>query len=285
MYRQIDESQAQPGVPTLSPEARRVLLTGLALASAGANVIMQLSRRPIGRGVAESRVDDGALFRHPMKRTRTTLAYVMIALLGSDHERGVLRSEIARQHRRVRSPHDAEVQYDASDPELQRWVAACMFRGLLDAATLLYGAPNAELAEELYRHASRFATTLQVSKEQWPSGLEAFEEYWQREVRTISFDEVTAAYLHDLAALRFLPGPLARSLGGIHRVITTGFLPREFREPLGLAWGEREQRRFHRALVVMRRCNAIAPAPLREFPWNVVLFDTRRRIARGRSVI
>jgi hypothetical protein len=31
--------------------------------------------------------------------------------------------------------------------------------------------------------------------------------------------------------------------------------------------------------------NRRLPRPLREFPWNLVEFDTRRRIAQGRSVL
>jgi len=45
---------------------------------------MQLSMLPVGRGVYESTVDSGALHRHPVKRTRTTLGYVMIAMFGTD---------------------------------------------------------------------------------------------------------------------------------------------------------------------------------------------------------
>ncbi len=57
--------------------AARSLMNGLALAPAGANVVMQLSRRAVGRGVAESRVVSGALTVRPMKRTRTTLGYIV----------------------------------------------------------------------------------------------------------------------------------------------------------------------------------------------------------------
>ena len=60
----------------------RSLMSGMALAAAAANVVMQLSRLPVGHGVVESTVESGRLDKHPIKRTRTTLSYLMIALGG-----------------------------------------------------------------------------------------------------------------------------------------------------------------------------------------------------------
>ena len=90
-------------VAATSSGVRRQLISGLALAPAGANVIMQLSRLPIGHAIVESKVDDGSLSKHPIKRTRTTLAYIMVALFGTEHERGVMRREVSAQHRLVHS--------------------------------------------------------------------------------------------------------------------------------------------------------------------------------------
>jgi len=56
----------------------------LSLAPAGANVVMAALRLPMVTGVAESRVETGALTKHPIKGApRTiTLAYILVALLG-----------------------------------------------------------------------------------------------------------------------------------------------------------------------------------------------------------
>ena len=50
------------------PQAVYDALSGLALLMGPANVIMQLSRLPIGHGVAESIVEGGRVDRHPIKR-------------------------------------------------------------------------------------------------------------------------------------------------------------------------------------------------------------------------
>jgi len=64
------------------PKELTNLMDGVGPFAAGAaNVIMQLSRLPIGRGVAESRVDSGRLDKHPIKRFRTTLMLIGLPIV------------------------------------------------------------------------------------------------------------------------------------------------------------------------------------------------------------
>lgn len=122
------------------PEIRALVedsLSGISVAAAGANVIMQLSQLPVGHGVASSNLDSGRVDEHPIKRTRTTLAYLVIALTGTDDERAAMRREVNRQHRQVRSGPEDAVAYDAMDPGLQLWVAACLYQGVQDIQEVL----------------------------------------------------------------------------------------------------------------------------------------------------
>ena len=262
-------------------EARQRLLSGMSLALGGANVIMQLSMLPVGRGVAESTVESGSLHHHPVKRTRTTLGYVMIAMFGTDHERHVLRAEVNRQHRAVRSGPESPVVYDAFDPTLQLWVAACLYRGVVDAETFLYGTPSDEVADGLYAASARFATTLQVPAEDWPADRAAFEKYWAASIEEIELDEETRAFLYGIASLDFVPALVRWPFVRVHRLITTGFLPEPFRQQLGLPWGRVRRRLFTWWCRAASTLNAVTPQPVRAFPWNVALWDARRRIRRG----
>jgi uncharacterized protein (DUF2236 family) len=269
----------------VSPDIRRLLISGLGLAPAGANVIMQLSRLPIGHAIVESKVESGSLQRHPLKRTRTTLAYITVALFGTDHERAVMRREVGAQHRRVRSNDDSAVAYNALDPELQLWVAACMFRGVIDAATFLYGPVDDVTYATLLRHCASFATTLQVRESRWPADRAAFDEYFSAAMSDVHMDNVTRTYLRGIASLDFLPAPLSRIFGPSHRFLTVGFLPPAFREELAAPWSSRDQARFERIIASMGALNRHLPRALREFPWNLIERDTKRRIARGRSIL
>ena len=260
-------------------------MSGLSLALGGANVIMQLARPGVGRGVIESTVESGSLHQHPIKRTRTTLGYIVIALYGTDQERLVMRREVDRQHRSVRSSDDSPVLYSAFDPELQLWVAACMYRGLEDAVTLLHRSITASTLEGLYLRSARFATTLQVPSSMWPTDRAAFERYWDECLSRVSMDEATRTFLRGVASLDFLPAPLRWVVGPTHRFITTGFLPVVFRHELGLVWSARRQRLFDVFCRLVVVANRVMPRTLREFPWNAVLWDTRRRIRAGRAIV
>ena len=264
---------------------RRTLMGGLSLALGGANLIMQLSRAPIGYGVIESSVESGALFRHPVKRTRTTISYITIALFGTDDERATMRDEVDRQHRTVRSNAESPVAYSAFDPELQLWVAACMYRGLEDAVRLLHGPVSPATLDSLYRRCASFATTLQVPAAKWPADRAAFDDYWDEGLELVSTDETTRNFLRDVASLRFLPAPVGSLLGPLHRFITTGFLPARFREELELTWSVRHERAFDQFVRSLALLNRALPRGLREFPFNVVLWDTRRRMKAGRPIV
>jgi uncharacterized protein (DUF2236 family) len=266
-------------------DVRALLVSWLGLAPAGANVIMQLSRLPIGHAVAESKVESGSLNKHPLKRTRTTLAYIMIALFGTEHERSTLRREVNAVHRQVRSDNDSAVEYDALEVELQLWVAACMFRGVIDTVKFLIGPVDEATYALLLQRCAGFATTLQVPVARWPVDRAAFEDYWSESMGLVAMDDVTRRYLRGLASLEFLPSLLSRSLGPAHRFLTIGFLPPAFREELGYSWTSRNQARFELLVSKASVVNRHLPKSLRQFPWNLIEWDTRRRIAHGRPVL
>jgi uncharacterized protein (DUF2236 family) len=267
------------------PKELHELLTPATVSLAGANIIMQLAQLPVGRGVAESKVDSGNLYKHPIKRGRTTFGYVMVAVFGSDEERAALAAAVTEVHRRVRSAPGAAVRYTALDPQLQLWVAACIYRGIEDGYALLHGPPPPELLDLIYRHGARLATMLQVPATMWPPDRAAFEAYWAEAEARIEMDEVTRDYLYDFASLGFLPWPVPKAFGWFHRAITAGFLPAAFRRELGLAWSPREQRAFALNRGFLRLANAVTPRPLRAFPFDLYLWDMRRRIRNGRNIL
>lgn len=251
----------------------------------GANVIMQLSQLPVGRGVKESTVESGNLFKHPIKRTRTTLAFLITALEGTPEDRIGLRREINRAHAAVRSGPSSPVAYNAFDPTLQLWVGSCIYRGYEDTYIALSGPPDAAAREIMYRNGMRFCTTLQVPESMWPADRDAFEQYWNDQLKHIEVDADTYRLLRDIADLKFLPRPFSLLFGRVNRFFTTGFLPAPFRMLLGLSWDEARQRRFDRTLRVIARVSWAMPPVLRRFPMNLILWDTQRRLNSGKPVV
>jgi uncharacterized protein (DUF2236 family) len=261
------------------------MVLGVGLLAGAANVIMQLAHPAVGHGVVESVVDSGALFRHPVKRGRTTITYLAVAALGRRRERELYQQAVNEQHALVRSGPSSPVSYDAFDPELQLWVAACLYKGAEDVNNSIGWTVTGDEAEALYREGARLGTTLQVPEHAWPPDRAAFERYWDSALEHISIDETVRAYLYDLAVLNFLPRPISRALGPVNRFVTTGFLPQRFRDEMRLPWSRTDQRRFDALLSALGTVVRHLPPVLRRFPFNLALWDLRIRIAMGARLV
>ncbi|MGN6721084.1 MAG: oxygenase MpaB family protein [Marmoricola sp.] len=256
------------------------------LSASGANIVMQLAMPGVGHGVAASTVTSGQLFKHPIKRGRTTFTYLAVSLLGTEEEQGAYRAAVNESHRAVRSKPGDPVEYNAFDPELQLWVAACLYRGLADNMAWLSPDRYEHDKEAMYRASAVLGTSLQMRADQWPADTAAFEEYWNRTVRErLAIDDFVRAYLEEFLLLRFLPRPLSSLLGPFHRWQSTGWLPIEFRELMGLEWSSRDQKRFDRLNRWVRRINALAPKPLRRLVILSYLYDFRLRRRFGKRLV
>src|SRR5689334_5884335 len=184
-----------------APEIERLARDAIAASAlfGAANVIMQLAQLPVGRGVAESTVDSGRVDLHPYKRQRTTGSYLIVAMLGTEAERGAMRDEVNRQHRGVvRTADEADVPYNAFDPKLQLWVAACIYVGFSVWLEMAGRLRTDEQRDAFYARCARLGTTLQVPEDMWPADRDAFAAYWWQEMDAIEMDDVTRNYLLDL---------------------------------------------------------------------------------------
>lgn len=262
------------------------ILDGLGILGGAANVIMQLSHAPIGYGVMLSKVENGSLFKHPVKRARTTITYLAVALVGSREEKLAYRKAVNGQHAQVRSTSDSPVKYNAFDPELQLWVAACIYWGYKDTrAKLRGGQMPPERNQEFYQLAHSLGTTLQVRQDMWPVSQPDFEAYFEQGLAKANIDDAMRSYLTALTDLKFL-SPVARVLfARFNRFVTTGFLPAPLREQMHFAWGDAQQRRFNRFLAVIGAINRIMPRFIRQLPFTLVLRDFRWRLRTGRPLV
>lgn len=255
------------------------------MAAAGANVVMQLSQLPVGHGVARSTVHSGRVDEHPIKRARTTLSYLAVAMLGTDEERSAMRKAVDAQHRHVRSGPSDPVPYNAFDVDLQLWVAACLYKGLEDVYEIVHGPPDPTTAAILYRHGARLGTTLQVPEGAWPADRAAFGDYWDEMVGRIEMDDLTRRYLQGIAGAQFLPQPIAALIGPYQRLMTMGFLPPAFRSELRLPWSPARQRIFDTLIAIQAAVERRMPGAVRRFPFNAYLWDFRRRLRAGKPIV
>jgi uncharacterized protein (DUF2236 family) len=171
------------------------------------------------------------------------------------------------------------------DPRLQTWVAACLYYGTVDMREKMHGPLADAEADALYNYCARFGTTLQMPTDAWPADRKAFEAYWEEGVAEASIDPAIRDFLMDLTTLQNFPFFLRKPLAGFVVFVTTGFLPPQFRETMGLPWSAKQQRRFDR---LMRRLGALErrmPKVLRILPFNLYLADMRLRRRLGRPLV
>ncbi|EFV14635.1 oxygenase MpaB family protein [Segniliparus rugosus] len=264
----------------------------LAALAAVANVIMQLGVRPVGYGVYESVVESGRLDKRPIKRGRTTFTYLAVAMLGTEEERKAYRQAVNKAHAQVNSANvervtgrKSPVEYNAFAPELQLWVAMCLFKGSLDVLRLMSVFPlSAQAEEEILRACAPLATTLQVPESMWPATMAEFERSWAEHEELVRIDEPVRKMLDDIASVRFLPG-LGFLFGWANRYFTAAFLPPKFRAEMGYGWGPARQAVFRAFVAANRVACAFAPRSVRMLPTTVFLWDLRRRIKKGKPLV
>jgi uncharacterized protein (DUF2236 family) len=261
------------------------LLNPAAALLPAANVIMQLASPGVGYGVLESPVQTGNVYEHPFKRARTTGTYLAAATMGTASDRALIRAEVDRVHAMVRSNASSPLSYNAFDPKLQLWVAACLYRYYVDMHEFLYGPLDDVAADTVYDDARRLGTTLQVRDGMWPVDRAAFDEYWTRSLDELRIDPPVREHLRGVAALAFLPAPLRLLAGSFNLFATTGFLPAEFRDLMSLPWSAAQQRRFGLLLRGLRIADHVIPRELWVFGYRMYLWDMRARARRGRRVV
>ncbi|MFI6868599.1 oxygenase MpaB family protein [Nocardia sp. NPDC050406] len=255
------------------------------LLGGAANVIMQLANPAVGHGVVESPVESGQVFRHPIKRLRTTVTYLSVAMLGSEEERAAYRAAVDTSHRQVRSGPNSPVKYNAFDSRLQLWVAACLYWGAKDLYERMHGPMDEAVADAFYQYSARLGTTLQMRRDQWPPTREAFDRYWTENLARTSIDPTVKAYFEDLIDLKMLPRPFQLAFGGVHRFFVTGLLPQHLRDEMGMTWTPRQDRLLDQLLRTLGAAESHLPTPVRTFPLNAYLMDMRLRRRLGMRLV
>ncbi len=278
----------QPGdSPSLQEWERHFpgLFDNVSTLSGAANIILQLSNPAVGYGVKESTVRSGNVFVHPYKRGRTTFTYLAVAMAGTAEEKLAYRAAVDRSHEQVRSTEKSPVRYNAFDPELQLWVASCLYYGFRDVWSKLRGEPSRADTEKLLKMSEPLATTLQVPPERWHPSLDAFEAYWEKNLNAFTIDETLRAFLLRIAGLEFLGRPLSGLFGRFNRFVTTGFLPPQVREKMRLPWDARRQRHFDRLMRFFGFMNRLLPLAVRGLFLSLMLRDLRRRRKKGKPLV
>ncbi|MET9200550.1 oxygenase MpaB family protein [Gordonia sp. NPDC003585] len=259
--------------------AKSLLSMGQTMSTA--NVIMQLANPAIGYGVAHSTVESGRLDLHPIKRGRTTASYLAVAAMGSADDRRRFRQAVNRQHAQVHSVDDSPVEYNAMDPRLQLWVAACLYLGWEDIYERVRGPLRGAQREEFYQQGKVCGTTLQMPAELWPVDRDAFETYWNEQTANLHIDDEIREFLLGIANFGYAPRWVQKRYGPVKYRRTIGYLPEPFRAAMRVEWSADDQQWFDDYVDKLVKRERRKPLWLAQLIFRLFLWDTRVRNRLG----
>ncbi|MDL9935434.1 oxygenase MpaB family protein [Gordonia sp. ABSL1-1] len=263
--------------------ARSLLSMGHTMSTT--NVIMQLANPGVGYGVVRSKVENGRLDRHPLKRARTTATYLSVAILGNADDRRRYRSAVNGQHAQVRSDENSPVDYNAMNRDLQLWVAACLYFGWEDIYQRVHGPLTGLDRERFYQQGKVCGTTLQMPAELWPADRDAFDEYWHTQTAQLRIDAEIRDFVLGVANFDYAPKVVRQRFGPVKYRRTIGYLPQPFRDALDVPWTDDDQAWFDAYVAKLVDAERRKPLWLSRAGFRLLLWDTRIRSRLGRPLV
>jgi len=244
------------------PTMGEISSEGILLVGGGRAILLQIAVPAIGHGVA----NHSDFTSDPLRRLHGTLSYVYALANGTEADRAAVRRSVNRAHGPVRG--SGEPAYNAMDPALQLWVAATLYETAISMHERVFGALDDESADDIYREYAVLGTALQMPPELWPADRAAFRSYWDAQVAALSVDAATAGVQKELFYPSAVPFGI-RLIMPLVRFVTVGLLPASVRELYGLAWTDRQERRFGRTMRVVAAVYRTLPRGIRQYPqWH-----------------
>ncbi|QKS21788.1 DUF2236 domain-containing protein [Curtobacterium sp. Csp1] len=244
--------------PTPGRVADRALRDWLAdstpVAAGGRAILLQIADPVVAAGVR--RHSDFA--RRPQQRLAHTLMFVSAVVIGTDADAAVATAFVEHAHRPVAG---------ADDVERQLWVAATLFDSARRAHELFGDPPGPDRAEDVLA----------------AYDVADFDRYWAATLPTLTVTDDARGIVRDLLHPRFAPA-WVRAAMPLVRTVTVGMLPDALRAAYGFPWGPREQRRFRRAVRLVRGVRRMVPAALLRLPGPLLLRAMHRTAARYLAV-
>lgn len=226
------------------------------LAGGGRAILLQIANPAVGHAVAKH--SDFAA--DPLRRLRNTLTYVYALVYGSPEQVAKVRAMVHQAHAPVRSE-----SYDASDAQLQLWVAATLYDTASALHARIFGALDEASADAVYRDYAIVGTALGMPAELWPADRTAFRDYWNAQLIGLRVDDsvraVSVELLHPKSGPRWM-----RAAMPLARLVTAGLLSPALREAFALPWDDRRQRRFDRLMAATAAIYPRLPRRLRSWP-------------------
>ncbi|KXJ90518.1 hypothetical protein Micbo1qcDRAFT_226488 [Microdochium bolleyi] len=273
-YGAYNTPLAEPGAAI-----QRIVAELCSFSTSKASVMLQLASPGVGRGVHAH----SSFTLRPVERARRSLFYIYVMAFGTPAERRRVTDATHRAHMRVRKP--GEAGYDANDEDLQLWVAATIYWGLVVGYEEVLGKLDDKTADQAYREFSIMATGLRVPPGKWPRDRVAFAEYWDRSISRLEVTREAREVSVDLLwPTKNLPWGLwlvTKLTGPVHRFTTIELLPERIRNDFGYPSTRYTRFMYWIKRAVDRRVYPWLPLSWRHFVMRYHMADFRKRVATG----
>ncbi|KXJ84850.1 hypothetical protein Micbo1qcDRAFT_129000 [Microdochium bolleyi] len=256
--------------------------------TAKTSVMLQLASPGVARGVHAH----SSFTLRPVERARRSLFYIYVMTFGTPAERRRVTDATYRAHMRVKQKGgEKEKQgggrgaYDADDEDLQLWVVATLYWGLVVWYEEVMGRLDDHTSDQAYREFSVLATGLRVPPEKWPEDCAAFARYWRETVArlevTCEAREVSVDLLWPTKNLPWGLWLVTKLTGPMHRFTTIELLPERVRNDFGYPSTRYTRWMYWLKTAVDRTVYPRLPLSLRHFVMKYHMADFRKRIATG----
>ncbi|HEY4267128.1 MAG TPA: oxygenase MpaB family protein [Galbitalea sp.] len=248
-----------------SAAVERFAADGVLIVGGARAILLQVADPVVAAGVA--RHSDFA--NRPLERLHNTLTYAYAVVLGDNDDAAAVSAHVNRRHVPVRG---------ADDPALQLWVAATLYDTAALVHTVVYGEPDDELADALYRAYEPLGAALRMPASSWPANRTAFDEYFTGRVGSLEVAADARAIAHDLFHPTSAPLWLRAALP-LAQLLTIDLLPASVARAYGFHFGPLQRWQAAQAWRVIRLVAFVLPARVKAWPARHYLRELRRRAA------
>jgi uncharacterized protein (DUF2236 family) len=248
-----------------SAAVERFAADGVLIVGGARAILLQVADPVVAAGVA--RHSDFA--NRPLERLHNTLTYAYAVVLGDEDDAAAVSAYVNRRHAPVRG---------ADDPDLQLWVAATLYDTAALVHTVVYGDPDDDIADALYRAYEPLGGSLQMPASSWPGNRVAFDEYFAATVESLEVTADARQIAHDLFHPASAP-PWLRAGLPLARLLTIDLLPASLRRAYRFRFGPLERWQARQAWRIIRVLAFVLPTRVKSWPARHYLRELRRDTA------
>jgi len=256
----------------------RVARESVIFAGGGRAALLQLAHPYVAHAIdqhSETR-------RDPIGRFNRTFTNVFAMIFGDLDQAIDTAHRVRAIHDSVRGVIDEDVgiydrgaPYSAHEQEALAWVYATLIDTAVLVHDLVLPALSVDEREKYYQESLLFAQLFGLGPDALPPHWSAFQRYMRERLNSAQISVGGPA----AEIGRFLMTPQTRRAAPAVRwlrALTSGLMPPRLREPFGLRFDEREQRRYMRSLRLLRAVYPRLPARARFIP---AYFEAQRRLS------